>query len=221
MPTFEKTPLNRVRRIPDRGIYDHDEIYAIVDAALICHVGIIEEGQPFVIPTIHGRDGDTLYLHGAKASRMLKYIAGGAPVCITFTHLDGLVVARSVFESSMNYRSAILFGRGEPVTEPAAKLHALAVISDHLLLGRWQEARLPTQQELDSTAVVAVAIENASAKTRSGPPADLEADYALPIWAGVLPFQQQMLTPIDDPRLAAGIAVPAYIADIVQESDGE
>ncbi len=211
---FPKNQQNRVRRIPERGHYDRATIYPIVDEALICHVGFsTDDNQPFVIPTIHAREEDTIYLHGAKASRLLKHIQAGNPVCITVTLLDGIVFARSVFNSSMNYRSAVLFGRGRLLTDDADKMHALVVISDHLARGRWEDSRKPTQKELDATSVVAVEIENASAKVRSGPPGDDEEDYALPIWAGVLPLRQEAGVIINDPRLEAEISVPDYLVN--------
>lgn len=208
---FAKTTLNKVRRIPERGAYDPETIYAIIDAALICHVGFVQDGQPFVIPTIHARVGDEILLHGAKASRLLKHVQSGQPICASFTLLDGLVLARSVFHSSMNYRSAVVFGHGRIIEDEAEKVRGLAAISEHLLPGRWDDARPPTAQELQATTLVAVAIDSASAKARSGPPSDDEEDYTLPIWAGVLPIRQQFLVPEADPRLIEGVPVPEYI----------
>ena len=209
---FNKTALNKVRRMPERGVYDRDAIYAILDEATICHVGFVDSGQPVVIPTIHVRVGDELLLHGAKASRLLKHVQAGQPVCVTVTLLDGLVVARSVFHSSMNYRSAVIFGHGRTVADAVEKLAGLAALSEHLLPGRWDDARRPTEQELQSTTLVAIAIESASAKVRTGPPSDDENDYSLPIWAGVLPIRQQFLPPEADDRLAGGVSLPDYIA---------
>jgi nitroimidazol reductase NimA-like FMN-containing flavoprotein (pyridoxamine 5'-phosphate oxidase superfamily) len=208
---FEQTPRNRVRRIPERGQYDQSTIYAIIDEALICHVAFAVDGQPFVIPTIHARMGDELLLHGAKASRMLKHIQAGHPVSVAITLLDGLVMARSVFHSSMNYRSVVLFGQGRTLEANDEKMAALAVLTEHLAHGRWQEARLPTIQELNGTTVVALKIDGASAKLRSGPPNDEPEDYALPIWAGVLPLQQAALPPVADPKLTPGIEAPGYL----------
>ncbi len=213
MTDFPKTPLNHVRRIAERGQYDTATIYPIIDEAKICHVGFSIDGQPYVIPTIHAREGDTLYLHGAKASRLLKHIEEGHPVCITITLLDGLVLARSVFHSSMNYRSAMIFGCGMVVEDEQAKLRALEVLTNHLAAGRWDDARKPTPKELNATTVVAISIESASAKIRVGPPSDDEEDYALPIWAGVLPLRQQALDLIPDPKLNDGIPVPEYLAN--------
>ncbi len=211
MASFEKNDRNRVRRLPERGVYDAATIFAIVDEALICHVGFVHDGRPFVIPTIHAREGDTIYLHGAKASRLLEHARQGESLCMTVTLLDGIVAARSAFHSSMNYRSAVLFGRGQVVEEPAAKLHALQVLTEHVLPGRWAEVRPTTEKEIGATSVVAVAIESASAKTRSGPPNDDEEDYALPIWAGVLPLRQEFLTPLADPKLAEHVPVPSSV----------
>lgn len=216
MEVFDKTDLNRVRRLPARGQYDRATIDAIVDEALICHVAFAVDGQPFVIPTIHARMGDEIVLHGAPASRLLKHIVAGNPVAIVVTLVDGLVLARSVFHSSMNYRSAVLFGHGRILDGDDEKLAALEAITEHLARGRWIDARRPTQQELDATIVVAVAIDSASAKVRTGPPGDDEDDYALPIWAGVLPFQLQPQTPVPDPRLADDIAIPTYVTNYVR-----
>jgi nitroimidazol reductase NimA-like FMN-containing flavoprotein (pyridoxamine 5'-phosphate oxidase superfamily) len=211
MSEFEQADRNRVRRIPQRGHYDRETIYPIVDEAPICHVGFIDDGRPFVIPTIHGREGDTIYLHGAKASRMLKVIEAGGEVCITITHLDGLVLARSVFHHSMNYRSAVLFGKGRIVEDEDEKMNALAVVTEHVMPGRWTHARQPNPKEMNATTVVAVDIDLASAKVRVGPPGDDDEDYALPVWAGVVPIRQQALAPVDDPLLSDGIPVPDYV----------
>ena len=210
---FEQEQRNRVRRIPERGHYDKETIYAIVDEALICHVAFAVDGQPFVVPTIHARMGDELILHGAKASRLLKHIEAGHPVSVAITLLDGLVMARSVFHSSMNYRSAVLFGTGRVLASAGEKLAALEALTEHLARGRWQDARQPTALELNATTVVAIAIDSASAKVRVGPPNDDAEDYALPIWAGVLPVQQQAGSPLPDPKLASGIAAPEYLVD--------
>jgi uncharacterized protein len=209
--SFAKTGRNKVRRLPERGVYDAATIYAIVDEALICHVGFVHEGQAFVIPTIHAREGDTIYLHGAKASRLLDHARQGESLCITVTLVDGIVAARSAFHSSMNYRSAVLFGCGRLVADPAAKLHALEVLTEHILPGRWAEVRPTTVKELNATSVVAVTVESASAKTRSGPPSDDEEDYALPIWAGVLPLRPEFLPPVPDPKLEQPLPLPASV----------
>ena len=211
MYEFPITELNRVRRIPERGQYDRDTIYQIVDQALYCHVGFVHDNQPFVIPTIHARLDDTLVFHGAKASRLLKQIRAGNSICVAITLLDGLVLARSVFNHSMNYRSVVLFGTGRAIEAEDEKLQALQALTEHIARGRWDDARKPNRRELDATAVVAMSIESASAKIRTGPPSDDEEDYDLPIWAGVLPIQLQALKPVNDPRLSDGIPVPEYI----------
>jgi nitroimidazol reductase NimA-like FMN-containing flavoprotein (pyridoxamine 5'-phosphate oxidase superfamily) len=215
VPTFEKTPRNNVRRMPERGDYDTETIYAIVDEAKICHVGFAIDNQPFVIPTIHARYEDKLYLHGAKASRLLKHIAAGNPICVTITLLDGLVLARSVFHHSMNYRSVVLFGTGKIVEDDEAKMCALEVLTNHVVDGRWDDARKPTPKELNATTVVEMSLESASAKVRVGPPGDEDEDYALPVWAGVLPLRQQAMDVIQDPKLSEGIPVPEYISKLV------
>jgi nitroimidazol reductase NimA-like FMN-containing flavoprotein (pyridoxamine 5'-phosphate oxidase superfamily) len=213
MSDFPKTGRNQVRRKPQRGDYQQETIYQIIDEAPICHVGFVVDGQPYVIPTLHARRGDDLFLHGAPASRLLKVIEAGAEVCITMTLVDGIVLARSAFHHSINYRSAVLFGRGAIVTEPGQKIAALAAITEHIAPGRWQEVRQPSQQELDATTVVTVPIASASAKIRSGPPLDDEADYALPIWAGVLPLALVSGAPEPDPRLQTGIPLPPSLRD--------
>jgi uncharacterized protein len=211
MREFTKTSRNQVKRLPERAAYDQETVFQIIDEALICHVGFAVEGQPYVIPTIHARQGEIIYLHGAPASRMLKHIAQGNPLSITFTLLDGLVLARSVFHHSMNYRSAVVFGSGRLVTTNEEKVQALAVLTEHVAKGRWAEARQPNPKELNATTVIAVQIESASAKQRSGGPKDDEADYAMPIWAGVLPLVQQPLTPQQDERQPEGVEIPAYL----------
>jgi nitroimidazol reductase NimA-like FMN-containing flavoprotein (pyridoxamine 5'-phosphate oxidase superfamily) len=213
MTVFTPTEQNRVNRHSERGRYDKDEIYPIVDEALICHVGIVDGGRPFVIPTIHARLGDTLYLHGAVASRLLRHIQAGNFICAEFTLLDGIVFARSVFNHSMNYRSAVLFGLGRLVEGDSEKMLALEAITEHIARGRWAEARLPTRKELGATLVVAVPIDSASAKVRSGPPSDDEEDLQFPVWAGVLPIRQETLLPAPDPKMTTPIAVPKYIAE--------
>ena len=188
MSDFSVTDHNRVRRLPARGRYDRASVYAIVDAGLVCHVGFVADGRPYVIPTLHARDGDVIYLHGASTSRMLRAIEQGAEVCVTVTHIDGLVLAKSAFNHSVNYRSALLFGHGRAVTDPDEKMRALMLITEHLVPGRWDDARLPNAIEMKATGVVAIEIESASAKLREGGPHDDAEDEGLPIWAGVLPL---------------------------------
>jgi nitroimidazol reductase NimA-like FMN-containing flavoprotein (pyridoxamine 5'-phosphate oxidase superfamily) len=212
MKHFTRTEKNRIKRLPRRGHYDHETIYRILDEALICHVGFVENEQPYVIPINFARVKDTIVLHGAKASRLLKHIAAGHPVCVEVTIVDGLVLARSVFHHSVNYRSVVLFGTGCAIEDEQEKLTALKAITDHLIPGRWQETRPPNRKEMNATSVVAIKIDEASAKVRIGPPVDDEEDYALPVWAGVLPLHEIPSAPIRDERLLESIALPEYIA---------
>jgi nitroimidazol reductase NimA-like FMN-containing flavoprotein (pyridoxamine 5'-phosphate oxidase superfamily) len=207
------TPRATVHRLPDRAQYDRTQIHAILDEGLVCHVGFVSDGQPFVIPMGYGRDGDWLYLHGSLASRLLRSLAKGAAVCVTVMHLDGLVVARSAFHSSMNYRSVVVLGRAEPVEDPDEKRHALEKLVDHLIPGRWAEVRPTTEEEVKKTLVVRLSLEEASGKVRTGPPKDDEEDYARPIWAGVLPLVTTPGEPVPDPRLDDGIAVPPSVSE--------
>jgi nitroimidazol reductase NimA-like FMN-containing flavoprotein (pyridoxamine 5'-phosphate oxidase superfamily) len=211
MIEFSRTDRNRIKRQAKRGLYDRETIYQILDEALICHVGFEENKQPYVIPINFARVGDTIVLHGARASRLLKHIGAGHTVCVEVTLVDGLVLARSAFNHSINYRSVVLFGSGRLVEEDQEKLAALEAIIEHLIPGRWREARVPNRKELKATSVVSVKIDEASAKVRSGPPGDDEADYALPIWAGVLPLQEMPLSPVGDEHMTPDAAVPGYI----------
>ena len=208
---YTKDPRNSVKRIPDRGHYDKATVYEILDSAFVCHVGFAVDGQPFVIPTAYGREGDSIYLHGANASRMLKSLASGIPACITVTHIDGLVLARSAFHHSMNYRSAVIFGTATTVADDE-KEHALFVISENILKGRWEESRKPLPLELNATTVLRVHIETASAKIRTGPPKDEAEDYDLPIWAGVVPMVTTYGEPLPDEMLPGDIAIPSSVA---------
>lgn len=212
MTDFIKTDTTRIRRLPKRGHYDRATIYQILDEALICHVGFLEAGQPYVIPINFARMGDALVMHGARASRLLCHIADGHPVCVEATVVDGLVLARAVFHHSVNYRSVVLFGRGKLIQKDEQKLAALEAITEHLIPGRWQEARLPNRKELNATSVVTIEIESASAKVRTGPPVDDEADYSLPVWAGLLPIEASPLPPIRDEQQAEDVPLPAYVA---------
>ncbi len=211
MADFEKTERTKVVRKPDRGRYDRATVYAILDEALICHVGIVEDGGPVVIPTAHWRDGDRLYVHGSRASRLLRAMGDGAEVCVTVTLLDGLVLARSGFHHSMNYRSVVIFGKADPVPGRAEKVAALRAFIERLAPGRWDELRPPTDKEIGATEVMALPLVEVSAKVRPGGPVDAEADYAHPVWAGNVPIVQSMGEPVPDPRLAPGIALPAYL----------
>ena len=216
MTDFPVTDLNKVKRLAKRGHYDKDTIYSIIDETLICHVGFVQDGRPFVIPTIHARVGDEIFLHGSVANRMLQRAQEETPLCLTMTLIDGLVIARSVFHSSMNYRSVVLFGNGRLLETDEEKLRALEAITEHIARGRWNDARLPNKKELDATAVVAVTIETASAKIRTGPPNDDDEDYALPIWAGLVPMELRALAPVNDPKLGANISVPSYVEKYVR-----
>ncbi len=211
MSDFPKSELNTVRRLPKRGHYDRDVIYPIVDEALICHVGFSIDGQPFVMPTIHTRINDTIYLHGAIANRMLNHINNGNSVCINVTHLDGIVFARSVFHHSMNYRSAVLFGKGRVVETYEERWRVFEALTEHIAKGRWNDARHPNETEDKTTKIVAVEIESASAKIRTGPVGDEEEDYVLPVWAGVLPLNVKAGEPEADSRLSEKTVVPDYI----------
>ena len=206
-----KTERTRVRRIPDRGHYDKKTIYPIIDEALYCHVGINHNGSPVVIPTIHARINNTLYIHGSAASRLLKSIQGGANLCVTISLIDGIVLARSAFHHSLNYRSVVVFGQGVIVNDFQEKWDALKAVSDHLVPKRWEDVREPNQKEMDATTVVSISLEEASAKVRSGPPGDDDADYALPIWAGVLTTELKKGTLIPDPVLPDSIGIPDYL----------
>jgi nitroimidazol reductase NimA-like FMN-containing flavoprotein (pyridoxamine 5'-phosphate oxidase superfamily) len=202
----------RLRRKRERGSYDRAVIDAILDEALIAHLGIADEhGQPFVIPTLHARRGDVVYCHGSTASRMLRTLAAGASACLTVSLIDGLVLARAAMHHSANYRSVVLIGRARVVDEEAEKLAALQAVVEHIVPGRWKDVRAPTENELRATSVLAIPIEEASAKIRAGGPLDDEEDYAFPAWAGVIPLVNQPLAPEPDVRMAAGIPVPAYV----------
>jgi uncharacterized protein len=204
------TTRTRVVREADRGVYDRETIYRILDEGFICHVGFVVDGQPFVIPTSYGRSGDTLYIHGSAASRMLRNLDKGIPVCITVTLLDGLVLARSIFNHSMNYRSVVVLGTATLVEDSTEKLEALRRLSEHILPGRWADSRQPNERELKATFALRVPITEFSAKVRQGPPIDDEEDYAFPTWAGVIPLATVARPPIPDARGAAGIGVPSY-----------
>lgn len=209
------TPRTRVVREADRAVYDRETIYRILDEGFLCHVGFVVDGQPFVIPTSYGRKDASLYIHGSAASRMLRQMQtmqdkGGAPICITVTLLDGLVLARSVFNHSMNYRSVVILGKAALVDDPEEKLAALRILSEHILPGRWDDARQPNQRELKTTSVLRVPIEEFSAKVRIGPPIDDEEDYSFPTWAGVVPLEMVAGAPINDARLLPGKESPGY-----------
>jgi nitroimidazol reductase NimA-like FMN-containing flavoprotein (pyridoxamine 5'-phosphate oxidase superfamily) len=210
MSKFTPTERTKVRRLPDRGKYDAESVYGILDEAFICHVGFVVEGQPYVIPTGFARVNDTLYIHGSAASRMLRTLADGVQVCVTVTLIDGIVMARSGFHSSMNYRSVVILGRATQVDGRDEKLAALAAFSEQVMPGRWKDLRETTDAELKGTLVLTLPLKEVSAKVRSGPPKDDEVDYALPLWAGVVPLKVTAGNPIDDPRLPKGTEPPDY-----------
>lgn len=204
------TQRTRVVREPDRGVYDREVVYRILDEGFLCHVGFAVDGQPFVIPTSYGRDGDSLVIHGSAASRMLRQMKEPAPVCVTVTLLDGLVLARSVFNHSMNYRSVVILGKANLIEDAGQKIAALRVLSEHIIPGRWEDARQPNERELKATSVLRVPIEEFSAKVRTGPPVDDEEDYAFPTWAGVVPLDLRVGDAIGDARVE-GRPVPEYV----------
>ena len=209
LPASERV---RLRRRRERGRYDRAAIDAILDEALIAHLGIADpEGQPLVVPVLHARRGDVVYVHGSAASRTMRTLAGGAPACLTVSLLDGLVLARSAMHHSANYRSVVLLGRAAGVRDRAGKLAAFEAIVEHIVPGRWAEVRPPSDNELRATSVLAFPIEEGSAKIRSGPPLDDEEDYSLPVWAGVLPLLTRAGEPQPDPRLSAGILAPPHV----------
>jgi nitroimidazol reductase NimA-like FMN-containing flavoprotein (pyridoxamine 5'-phosphate oxidase superfamily) len=212
MGSYQQTPRTAVRRLPKRGTFDRATIHAILDEAFVCHIACVIDGTPVVIPTAYGRSEDQLYVHGSAASRMLRAASDGAEVCLVVTLVDGLVMARSAFHHSINYRSVVVFGRARLVSDAGEKVTALRCISDHIAPGRWDEVREPNAKELAATSVIAIPLEEVSAKLRTGPPIDDEEDYALPVWAGVLPMQTRPGVPVNDGRVAEGIAVSPSVA---------
>jgi nitroimidazol reductase NimA-like FMN-containing flavoprotein (pyridoxamine 5'-phosphate oxidase superfamily) len=208
--TLLQTERTKLKRLPKRGHFDRETVYGILDEGFICHVGFAPQGQPFVIPTGYARVDDMLYVHGSQASRMLRTLSGGVDACVTVTIVDGLVLARSAFHHSMNYRSVVIFGRARIVEDREEKMAALVALSEHIVRGRWADVREPNEEEFIKTTVLELPLVEASAKIRTGPPLDDEEDYALPIWAGVIPLSLQAGEPINDPRLPDGIEVPEY-----------
>ena len=209
------TDRTRLRRHSERGRADRAELYEVLDAGMICHFGVIMDGSPVVLPTAYGRRGDTLYLHGSSANRSIL-AAAGQPVCVTITHLDGLVCARAAFNHSANYRSAVVFGTGRLVTNDTERLAAFRAVTEQLIPGRWDTLRLPTRKELAATAALAVPLAEASVKIRTGPPADDEADLGADAWAGVVPVAMTFGEPQPDPALRPGIVAPDHIAALRQ-----
>ena len=213
------TPRSQIRRLPQRGQYESEVIYQILDEGLVCHVGFAVDDQPFVIPTAYGRVGDRLYIHGSPASRMLRSLQNSVEVCVTVTLLDGLVLARSAFHHSMNYRSVVIFGTATTVEDADQKLEALKAFTEHVVPGRWTEVRQPNRQELQGTLVLSLPLTEASAKVRTGPPLDDEEDYSLPVWAGVVPLQLSAGEAIADPRLSSEISIPSYVQNYTRSCD--
>jgi uncharacterized protein len=204
-----------LRRLPKRGAHDRGTIDAILDEATVCHLGFVHDGRPAVVPTLHVRAGDEVLIHGSSASRALRALAGGIEVCLTVTLIDGLVLARSAFHHSVNYRSVVLYGTARPLTERDERERALEAFTEKLVPGRWADVRPPSGKELKATSALALPIEEGSAKVRTGPPIDDDEDYALDAWAGVVPMRTQVLEPVPDARLRAGIAEPEYVRALV------
>jgi nitroimidazol reductase NimA-like FMN-containing flavoprotein (pyridoxamine 5'-phosphate oxidase superfamily) len=211
MESFAPTGRTTLKRLPQRGSYDREEVYRILDEGFVCHVGFAVDGQPFVIPTAYGRIGDKLYIHGSAASRTLRGLSGGIPVCVTVTLVDGLVLARSAFHHSINYRSVVILGAATMVEAAEEKMTALRAFTEHVIPGRWDDVREPSEQELKGTSVLALPLAEVSAKVRTGPPIDDEEDMTIPVWAGELPLRITAGSPVDDPQLSAGIRPPAYV----------
>ena len=211
MSTFTPTRRTQVQRLPKRGAYDRETVFKILDEAFVCHVGFVVDGQPYVIPTNFGRVDDTLYLHGSAASRMLRTLGEGVPVCVTVSLIDGLVLARSAFHHSVNYRSVVILGTAREVDDPSEKMEALRRFTEHIMKGRWEEIRWPNEQEMKGTTVLALPLEEVSAKVRTGGPIDEEEDYSLPVWAGVLPIKAIPQEPVADARLNPNTPLPEYI----------
>jgi len=210
MTTFPQTSRTNLKRLPKRGHFDRDTVYAILDEGFICHIGFVVDGQPFVIPTGYARVDDNLFVHGSQASRMLRTLANGIDACVTVTLVDGLVLARSAFHHSINYRSVVVFGRATLVEDRKEKDSALFAFSEQVIRGRWNDVREPTESELKQTTVLRLPLTEASAKVRTGPPIDDEEDYSMSTWAGVIPLRLVAGEPIADPRLPPGTDVPTY-----------
>lgn len=206
-----RTTRTELRRMPTRGSHDRETIHRILDAGFLASVGFCKDGQPFVIPTLYGRRGDNLYFHGSAASRLLCELGAGLPVCVCVALVEGLVLARSAFHHSMNYRSVVAFGTARSIEEPVHKIEALRIISEHLVPGRWKDVRGPSEQELKATKLLEFPIVEASAKVRTGPVLDDADDYGLPVWAGVLPLAMRCEAPMPDERLTDGVELPEYV----------
>jgi nitroimidazol reductase NimA-like FMN-containing flavoprotein (pyridoxamine 5'-phosphate oxidase superfamily)/GNAT superfamily N-acetyltransferase len=213
MEELRPTPRTTINRMRKRGVYDREVIHTILDRSIVCHVGFVADGTPRVLPTLHARIGDKVYIHGAATNHMLKTAARGAEICLTATLIDGLVMARSAFHHSVNYRSAVIFGTAREVTDREAKLAAMRALVEHIAPGRWDASRTPSPKEIGATSILELPINEASAKVRTGGPLDDEEDYALPHWAGVIPFRTEAKLPIPDSRLTQGIAIPRHISE--------
>lgn len=213
MDQFTRTPRTRVKRLADRGKYDRETVFAVLDEGLVCHVGFTVDGQPFVIPTLFARVGDLLYVHGSAASRMLRTLSGGVQMCVTVTLVDGLVLARAAFHHSMNYRSVVVLGRATLIESSEEKLTALEAFTEKIVRGRWADVRQPNESELKQTTVLSLPLEEVSAKVRTGGPKDDKEDYDLPIWAGVLPLPVVPSAPIPDAQLRVSLDPPPYVVN--------
>jgi nitroimidazol reductase NimA-like FMN-containing flavoprotein (pyridoxamine 5'-phosphate oxidase superfamily) len=213
MQTLEKTSRSTVKRLPKRADYNLETINEILDEGFVCHVGFVVDGQPFVIPTGYARLNNHIYIHGSAASRMLRSLSTGIDVCLTVTIVDGIVLARSAFHHSMNYRSVVVFGKAMAVEQPVEKMEALYALSEHIIPGRWKDVREPNEQEMKATLVLKLPLEEASAKIRSGPPLDDEADYEIPVWSGVLPLKLNPSSPVPDDHTSSDKAIPEYVTN--------
>lgn len=213
MQDFKPTARSKVKRLPKRGHYDRETVYAVLDAGFVCHVGYVIDAQPYVTPTCYWREGDAIYWHGSSASRMLRHVGKGVECCLTVTHVDALVLARSGFHHSINYRAAMLFGRARRIEDPQEKLAKMERFVERIAPGRWPVLRPVTRQELKATTLLGMDLSEASAKIRSGPPIDDEEDYSLPIWAGLVPIEMRAGAARDDGRLAAGTKRPSHLED--------
>lgn len=213
MSTFSPTDRTTLKRLPKRGDYERGAVFAILDEAFICHVGFIVDGKPVVIPTSYVRVADDVYIHGSAASRMLRSLEEGIDVCVTVTLIDGLVLARSAFHHSINYRSVVIFGKAKAVDDSAEKIRALHAFTEHVVPGRWADVRPPDENELRATLVLKLPLAEVSAKVRTGPPIDDDEDYNLPVWAGVVPLRLIADAPVIDDRVPAGIEAPDYVRE--------
>jgi len=211
MESFASTERTTLKRLPERGFYDREVVYRILDEGFVCHVGFVVDGQPFVIPTAYGRVGDKLYIHGSAASRTVRSLSRKIPVCVTVTLVDGLVLARSAFHHSINYRSVVILGAATMVEVAEEKMTALRAFTEHVIPGRWDDVREPNEQELKGTSVLMLPLVEVSAKVRSGPPKDDEDDMTLPVWAGELPLRIAVGSPVGDPQLSAELGPPTYV----------